>query len=84
MNSTLLSSRCWLQDVGCIPNRSYVLFLFEILSLGQHNKRSVINSDDHFPSGADSFDLTRLHQLLTEMPKETGTGAKEDLGIPQG
>ena len=40
----------------------------------------MITPDDHFPSGADSLDLTRLHQLLTEMPKETGTGAK-DLGM---
>lgn len=37
----------------------------------------MITPDDHFPSGADSLDLTRLHQLLTEMPKETGTGAKD-------
>lgn len=82
--AALWTQPCWVQDVGCIPNHSYVLFLFEILSLGQHTKRSVINSDDHFPSGADSFDLTRLHQLLTEMPKETCTGAQEDLGMAQG
>ena len=35
-------------------------------------------------SGSNSLDLTRLHQLLTEMPKETGTGAAEDLGMAQG
>ena len=32
--AALWTQPCWVQDVGCIPNRSYVLFLFEILSLG--------------------------------------------------